>query len=204
MILPEVPVGCRSVAPTRRSRRAPARTARDSSCGTSTRRLNSATSVPSCLYTRVWTFTVPRSGFERDSFFSSTSDSTNSVSPWKTGAGWLSSSVARLAIALPLTSETAHAQRQRVDERPDDDVLALLALARVDVVEVQRVVVHRDQAEEVVVGLGHGLRRPVLVDVADLELLEVAAIWMSPGRLAGGLVGFKLMGVGAHKGLDSP
>src|SRR5207245_10588665 len=74
--------------------------------GTSTRRLNSATSVPSCLYTRVCTFTVPRSGFERDSFFSSTSDSTNSVSPWKTGAGWLSSSVARFAIALPLTSET--------------------------------------------------------------------------------------------------
>ena len=38
--------------------------------------------------------------------FSSTSDSTNRVSPWKTGAGWLSSSVARLAIALPETSET--------------------------------------------------------------------------------------------------
>src|SRR3954462_6461210 len=74
--------------------------------GTRTRRLNSATSVPSCLYTRVCTFTVPRSGFERDSFFSSTSDSTNSVSPWKTGAGWLSSSVARFAIAFPLTSLT--------------------------------------------------------------------------------------------------
>jgi hypothetical protein len=28
------------------------------------------------------------------------------VSPWKTGAGCLSSSVARLAIALPLTSDT--------------------------------------------------------------------------------------------------
>ncbi len=69
-----------------------------------------------------------------------------------------------------------HAQRQRVDERPDDDVAALLGARRVDVVEVQRVVVHRDQAEEVVVGLGHGLRRPVLVDGADLELLEVAAV----------------------------
>ena len=54
----------------------------------------------------MWTLTVPRSGLERDSFFSSTSDSQNSVSPWKTGAGCLSSSVARLAIALPLTSET--------------------------------------------------------------------------------------------------
>ena len=54
----------------------------------------------------MWTLTVPRSGLERDSFFSSTSDSQNSVSPWNTGAGCLSSSVARLAIALPLTSLT--------------------------------------------------------------------------------------------------
>ena len=52
------------------------------------------------------TRTVPRSGLERDSRTSSTSDSANSVSPWKTGAGWLSSSVARLAIALPEMSET--------------------------------------------------------------------------------------------------
>src|SRR5205085_461655 len=41
-------------------------------------------------------------------------------------------------------------------------------------VGVQRVVVHRDHAEQVVVVLGDGLARPVLVDVADLEVLEVA------------------------------
>ena len=92
----------------------------------------------------------------------------------------------------------AHAERERVDQRPDDDVAALLALARVDVVDVQRVVVHGDEAEQVVVGLGHGLGRPVLVDGADLELLEVAAVGMGSGRLAGGLVGFDGMGFGAH------
>ncbi len=37
---------------------------------------------------------------------SNTSDSQNSVSPWKTGAGCLSSSVARFAIAFPDTSLT--------------------------------------------------------------------------------------------------
>src|SRR5947209_7187587 len=74
--------------------------------GTSTTRLNSATSAPSWLYARVWTLTVPRSGFDLEGLTSSTSDSTNSVSPWNTGAGWLSSSVDRFAIALPLTSET--------------------------------------------------------------------------------------------------
>ncbi|HZP49778.1 MAG TPA: hypothetical protein VFB40_01350 [Actinocrinis sp.] len=42
-------------------------------------------------------------------------------------------------------------------------------------VEVQRVVVHGDEAEEVIVVLGHGLARPVLVNGTDLELLEVAA-----------------------------
>ena len=41
-----------------------------------------------------------------------------------------------------------------------------------------------------VVGLGDRLGRPVLVDGADLELLEVAAVGMGAGRLAGGLVGF--------------
>src|SRR5262249_51696348 len=74
--------------------------------GTSTSRLNSATMTPSWFNTRVWTLTVPRSGFERDSLTSSTSVSQKSVSPWKTGFGWLSSSVARFAIALPETSET--------------------------------------------------------------------------------------------------
>ena len=74
--------------------------------GTSTSRLNSATSTPSWLSTRVCTRTVPRSGLERDGRTSSTSVSANSVSPWKTGAGWLSSSVARFAIALPEMSET--------------------------------------------------------------------------------------------------
>ena len=44
-----------------------------------------------------------------------------------------------------------------------------------------------------VVGLGHGLRRPVLVDGADLELLEVAAVAVRAGRLALGLVGGQLV-----------
>jgi hypothetical protein len=34
--------------------------------------------------------------------------------------------------------------------------------------------VHRDHAKEMVVGLGDGLTGPVFVDVADLELLVVA------------------------------
>ena len=40
-----------------------------------------------------------------------------------------------------------------------------------------------------VVGLGDGLRGPVLVDGADLELLQVAAVGVRAARLARGLVG---------------
>ena len=77
-----------------------------------------------------------------------------------------------------------HAEREGVDHRADDDVAALLGLLGVDIVYVQGVVVHRDEAEEVVLGLGHGLGRPVLVDRADLELLEVAAVRVRAGGLA--------------------
>src|SRR3954469_12144552 len=96
----------------------------------------------------------------------------------------------------------AHAQREAVDERPDDDVAPLLGLLRVHVVEVQRVVVHGDQAEQVVVRLGDRLGRPVLVDVTELELLEVAPVGMPPARFALGLVGGEGVGFGAHEGRE--
>jgi hypothetical protein len=60
------------------------------------------------------------------------------------------------------------------------------------------VVVHGDEAEEMVVRLGHRLRGPVLVDGADLELLEVAPVGMGSGRLAGGLIGLDGSGFRAH------
>ena len=70
----------------------------------------------------------------------------------------------------------AHAEHQRVHEVADDQVLAVRALVlREPRVEVRRMVVHRDQAEEVVVVLGDRLARPVLVDVARLEVLVVPA-----------------------------
>ena len=174
---------------------------RGSCAGTSTRRLNSATSTPSWLSTRVWTLTVPRSGLDCDSFFSSTSDSQKSVSPWNTGAGCLSSSVARFAIALPLTSLTDMPSASEYTSGPTTTLRPCWDFARVDVVQVQRVVVHRDQAEQVVVGLGHGLRGPVLVHGADLELLQVAAVRVGAARLAGGLLGLDGLGCGLAHGL---
>ena len=70
----------------------------------------------------------------------------------------------------------AHAEQQRVHERADDHVAAALHLGR----RVVRVHVHRarrpgQHAEEMILGLGDGVARPVPVDVAYLELLEGAA-----------------------------
>ena len=86
-------------------------------------------------------------------------------------------------MALPLTSGHRHAQQQGVDVVAHDDVLAEVGrlLGVVDV-HVQRVMVHREQAEQVVVVLGDRLAGPVLVHGADLELLVV------PAELHGGLL----------------
>src|SRR3712207_6098159 len=97
----------------------------------------------------------------------------------------------------------AHPERQAVDERAHDDVAALLGLARVHIVDVQRVVVHGDQAEEVVVVLGDRLGRPVLVDGADLELLEVPPVAVRAAGLALGLIRGEGAGFGAHEGRES-
>jgi hypothetical protein len=70
-------------------------------------------------------------------------------------------------------------------------VAVLLGFVRIHVVDVQRVVVHGDQAEQVVVGLRDRRGGPVLVDGAHLELLQVAAIEVRAAGLACGLVGLE-------------
>src|SRR5690606_15058090 len=85
----------------------------------------------------------------------------------------------------------------------DDDVSALLRLLGVNVVDVQRMMVHGQQAEQVVICLSDRLGRPVLVDGTDLELLQVAPVGMGSGRLALGLVSLHLLGI-AHLTLRSP
>src|SRR3954454_11450536 len=90
-----------------------------------------------------------------------------------------------------------HSERQRVHQRADHNVLALLALRRVDVVQVQRVMVHRDEAEEVVIRLRNGLRGPVLVDGAYVEFLQVAPVCVGTGGFAGSLIRFE--GVVGHR-----
>ena len=86
----------------------------------------------------------------------------------------------RLPIAFWLTSVTLmpvtiDERQAAVDQRP-----AELRLRRVGRIEVQRMLVHGEQREPGVVGLGDGAAGPVLVDVADLEVLVVAAEALAP------------------------
>ena len=70
----------------------------------------------------------------------------------------------------------AHSEGQRVDQVADHDIPAELRLGLCVVgVQVERMVVHGEQAEEMVVGLGDGLARPVLVRRADFELFQKPA-----------------------------
>ena len=97
------------------------------------------------------------------------------VSPWKVGLRWISDSTSRFAIAEPETSGTLIPRTTEYTRLPTTTFLSdgRFVLGEPGV-GVQRVMVHRDHAEQVVVGLGDGLAGPVPIDVADLELLEVA------------------------------
>ena len=69
-----------------------------------------------------------------------------------------------------------HPEHERVHQVADHDVFAELGLALCVIrVGVERVMVHRHHAEQMVVELGDRLAGPVFVDVAGLEILEVAA-----------------------------
>lgn len=54
-------------------------------------------------------------------------------------------------------------------------------ILRKPLVGVERVVVHGDHAEQMVVSFGDCLSRPVSVDVADFEVFEMAAKWAVVG-----------------------
>ena len=170
--------------------------------GTSTSRLNSATRTPSWLWTRVWTLHGPAIGLGlRLALLEHLGLDEQGVAV-EDRRGVLELLGGEVGDRLARDVGDAHPQRQRVDERPHDHVAALLGLRGVDVVDVQRVVVHGDEAEEVVVGLGHRLGGPVLVDGPDLELLEVAPVGVRPAGLAGGLVGLHRRGRGVgHRSL---
>jgi hypothetical protein len=98
------------------------------------------------------------------------------VSPWKVGATWPQRLDLEVRDRLAADVGHRHAEQQRVDVVADDDVAPEVGRPlRVVGVQVQRVVVHGQQAEQVVVVLGDRLAGPVLVRGADLELLVVAA-----------------------------
>ena len=91
----------------------------------------------------------------------------------------------------PLTSGTLIPRASEYTRLPTTTFLPVHRLVLAEPrVGVQRVVVHRDHAEEVVVVLGDRLAGPVPVDVADLEVLEVpperaVVAWSRPGAAHG-------------------
>ena len=68
----------------------------------------------------------------------------------------------------------AHAEHERVHQIPDDDIPPLHALGSKPVIGVQRVMIHRDHAKEVIISFRDRLSRPVSVHVTDDEFLEAS------------------------------
>ena len=98
------------------------------------------------------------------------------VSPWKVGVPVDERLDLEVGDARPADVGHAHAEHQRVHEIAHHHVLPVHGLVLGEPgVDVQGMVVHGDHAEQVVVGLGDRLARPVAVDVAGDEVLEVAA-----------------------------
>ena len=140
-----------------------------------TRRRNSQTSSLRWLMPLVSTVTMPRSPVGGLLLGQHLGHGVDGVAV-EGGLGVLEALDLEVGDGRPAHVGHAHPEHQGVHEVADDEGLAHGRLVlRVPVVGVRRVVVHGDHAEEVVVGLGDGLARPVAVDVADLEVLEVAA-----------------------------
>ena len=67
-----------------------------------------------------------------------------------------------------------HVQHNAKDQRPHDEALFELRLFCVVGIDMQRVVVHSEHAEERIVVLGNGATGPVLINGSDLKLFKTA------------------------------
>src|SRR5262245_34456367 len=77
--------------------------------------------------------------------------------------------------ALAADVGNAHPDCSGENQKPDDQPLAMLSALGVMRIDVKRIVVHGQHAEEGVVHLGNVSSGPVPVDVADGEFLVVPA-----------------------------
>ncbi len=82
-----------------------------------------------------------------------------------------------LQVGNRLTTDLGHrhTDHQTHDQRPDHEYLAVGVLDAELTVQMHRVVVHGEEAKEVVVRLGNGLARPVSVDVPRVKRFQGAA-----------------------------
>src|SRR6185436_15974611 len=81
--------------------------------------------------------------------------------------------------------------------------LSELGFRRIGEIEMQRMLVHRQQREPGVVGLADGAARAMLVDLADGEVLVVAAVAFAQPVLTDGFGGCD-HGVPVYAALVSP
>ena len=79
----------------------------------------------------------------------------------------------------PAHVRLAHPNHQTDDDRPLHQPLAMLRSRRIMLVDMQRVLVHAQQAEQRVVELSDGPAGPVPKRLARFQFFEVAAVFVA-------------------------
>ena len=64
----------------------------------------------------------------------------------------------------------AHAKHQRIDQVANDNVATLHTLLGKPIIRMQRMMIHRDHAKQMIVCFRDGLARPVSIYIADNEI----------------------------------
>ena len=125
--------------------------------------------------------TTPASGRERDARTERTIERARIVSPWNTGLGNSTLFMPRLAMVVPrVVSPTDMPIIRPEREQRIDDALAEFGGLRELLVQMQRLRVQRERAEQHVVHLGDGAAERVLEGLAFVEVLEIQAGHDSP------------------------
>ena len=118
--------------------------------------------------------TTPASGARLDTRTERTIDRARIVSPWNTGLGNSTLFMPRLAIVVPsVVSPTRHADHQPQREQRVDDALAEFGGLRKLLVQMQRLRIQRQRAEQHIVHLGDGAAERMLEGLAFVEVLEI-------------------------------
>ena len=71
----------------------------------------------------------------------------------------------------------AHAKHERINQVADNNIATLHTLLCEPIIRVQRVMIHRDHAKQMIIGLRNRFTGPMAKNIAYYEIFEISAEW---------------------------